>query len=512
MINVDDVRDFDGFLKKRISRFKENLAEQLAPHHLTLAEARVHKVLIPMVGVYTPGWQALPAASWEFVELVTDQGLIGTGEWPIDLDAEAKDCLDRLPQQPGRNLLDLDLEEPLFMAWWDLVGQVLGQPLHLLWAQLFERGFEPPASVPMAAYTWQRFADASGNNAVTYETWPEHAAQRARMGFPAIKVSMTSYHPEDHIELVHRIRAAVGDQTAIRIDAHGTWNYQEARRILPAVEDCNLEYIEQPVNFLLPQCYYPGGEAPPPRATAAGGYQAEYYFRHMTELRRQLRTPLSCHWWTPPIVHPPGASVRSNQWEPDWYMLERYDAADVSVPDLGLGTWGLWRATQLAKFMGLHVTVHSNFELCMHLSFRSAMVAALVYESGSSGLYMASAPRPCHPIDNETIQVSDDVIEGGQFDWSGGHLQLSAKPGHGLRLDPERLERYRYTPEAVAPHREYAKKLYADYRLDRPRPTSQSGWPQQSGAESIARHTYPYSLGHILGADEDQDVDLELNQ
>ena len=117
MINVDDVRDFDGFLKKRISRFKENLADQLAPHHLTLAEARVHKVLIPMVGVYTPGWQALPAASWEFVELVTDQGLIGTGEWPIDLDAEAKDCLDRLPQQPGRNLLDLDLEEPLFMAW-----------------------------------------------------------------------------------------------------------------------------------------------------------------------------------------------------------------------------------------------------------------------------------------------------------------------------------------------------------------------------------------------------------
>ena len=193
-------------------------------------------------------------------------------------------------------------------------------------------------------------------------------------------------------------------------------------------------------------------------------------------------------------------------------MLERYDAADVSVPDLGLGTWGLWRATQLAKFMGMHVTVHSNFELCMHLSFRAAMVAALVYDSGSSGLYMASAPRPCHPIDNETIQVSDDVIEGGQFDWSGGHLQLSAKPGHGLRLDPERLERYRYTPEAVAPHREYAKKLYADYRLDRPRPTSQSGWPQQPGAESISRHTYPYSLGHILGADEDQDVDLELNQ
>ena len=108
-------------------------------------------------------------------------------------------------------------------------------------------------------------------------------------------------------------------------------------------------------------------------------------------------------------------------------------------------------------------------------------------------------------------EVSDDVIEGGPFDWSGGHLQLSARPGHGLRLDPERLERYRYTAESVAPHRAYAKKLYADYRLDRPRRTSQSGWPKRPGAETFSRHIYPYSLAHILGADEAEDIDLELN-
>ena len=154
--------------------------------------------------------------------------------------------------------------------------------------------------------------------------------------------------------------------------------------------------------------------------------------------------------------------------------------------------------------MGMHVTVHSNFELCLQLSFRAAMVSALVSEPESAGLYMGSAPRICHPIDNETIQVSDDVIEGGQFDWRGGHLQLSQKPGHGLRLDPERLERFRYTPEAVAPHRAYAEKLYANYLLDRPRHTGQSGWPKPPGPETFSRHAYPYSLSHILGAEEDQ--------
>ena len=511
MINIDDVRDFDAMLKRRIERFQVKLQDWLAPHRLTLADIRVHKVLIPMVGVYTPGWQALPAASWAFVELVTREGLIGTGEWSIDLDVPAQNCIARLRQDPGRNLLEMEFAEPLFMAWWDLVAQILERPLHVLWAELFERDSQAPRAVPMAAYTWQRFPDAQGEGAVTFATWPEHAAAQARRGFPAIKVSMTAYQPEDHIELVQRIRQAVGPQTAIRIDAHGTWNYQEARRILPALEDCNLEYIEQPLNFLLPQRYYPGDEPVPERLPQEGGFQAEYYFRKMTELRQLLKTPLSCHWWTPPIVHPPGAAVMSNRWEPNWYMLQRYDAADISVPDIGLGPWGLWRISQLAKFMGIHVTVHSNFELCLQLSFRAALVSALVCEEESAGLYMGSTPRPCHAIDNETIQVSDDVIEGGPFDWSGGHLQLSSRPGHGLRLDPERLERYRYSAAAVAPHRAYAQKIYADYRLDRPRRTRQSGWPKPPGAETFSRHIYPYSLAHILGGDEAEDSDLQLN-
>ena len=208
MINIDDVRDFDAMLKRRIERFQVKLQDWLAPHRLTLADIRVHKVLIPMVGVYTPGWQALPAASWAFVELVTREGLIGTGEWSIDLDVPAQNCIARLRQDPGRNLLEMEFAEPLFMAWWDLVAQVLEQPLHVLWAELFERDSQAPRAVPMAAYTWQRFPDAQGEGAVTFATWPEHAAAQARHGFPAIKVSMTAYQPEDHIELVQRIRQA----------------------------------------------------------------------------------------------------------------------------------------------------------------------------------------------------------------------------------------------------------------------------------------------------------------
>lgn len=512
MINFDDVRDFDAMLKHRIKCFRGKLRDWLGSHRLRLAEARVHRVLIPMAGVYTPGWQALPACSWAFVELVTREGLIGTGEWSIDLEPATRRCLEQLRAEPDRNLLDVELEEPLFMAWWDLVGQVLRKPLNVLWSELFENRVAPPLRVPMAAYTWQRFPDHNGQGEVTFESWPQHAAELARHGFPAIKVSMTAYEPMDHIELIHRIRDAVGTGTALRIDSHGTWNYQEARRILHAVEDCNLEYAEQPFNALISHRFYPGAESPPPRSQGSGGYQGEYYFRRMTELRREIRTPLACHWWTPPIVQPAGASMMSCQWEPNWHLLARHEAADVSVPDIGLGVWGLWRMAQLARFLGMHITVHSNFELCLQLAFRSAMVSALVCDTESAGLYMGTTPRLCHPIDNETIQVSDDVIEGGQFDWTGGHLKLSESPGHGLRLDRERLVRFRYTKEAVALHQAYAEKIYANYVLDRPRRTSQSGWPKLQIAERFDRQSYPYQLAGILGVQHKQDIDTELNR
>lgn len=513
--NISDIRDFDAMLLRRLKGFRSKFRDWLAPHTLTFAKARVHHVLMPMVGVYTPGWQALPACAWYFVEIETHEGLVGTGEWPTELPQETRETIDQLIASPGANVLDVRLEEPLFMAWWDLVGQVLGKPLHVLWAELFERGFTPPDQVPNAAYTWARFPDMHGHDEVTFDNWPEHAKMRADQGFPAIKISMAAYEPDVYIDVIHRVREAVGPNVTVRCDPHGCWNYVEARRVMRAVDDCNLEWIEQPVSALMPQRFYPPGEPLPKRSLAEGGYQYERYFRDMTRLRREQSIPLSCHWWTPPIVHPPGASVMANQWDVNWHLLERYDAADVSSPDIGLGPWALWRTYELARFMGMHVTLHSNFEMCLQLAFRGAMASALMYDTESVGLYMGTTPRACHAIDNETIQVSDDVIEGGQFDWTGGHVRLSDKPGHGLRLDPQRLEKYTYTPEAVVPHREYAIKLYENYVLDRPHTKTLAGWPKPPGAprrERFDRQAYPYSVNHMLGTDIDQDIDTQLNR
>jgi glucarate dehydratase len=507
--DIHDLRDFDSFLKGRSSEIRARLRDLLSGRRLTLAQARRHRVLLPMVGVYTPGWQALPACSWEFVELVTREGPVGTGEWSVQVEATAIEALQRLEATPGKNLLDEDLEIPLFMAWWDLVGQVLGQPLHRLWADLFEVGFEPPGEVPLAAYSWQRFADAEGRGAVTFDSWPTFAAQQCAEGYRTLKLSMTSYEPEDFIDLIGRIRAAIPHSVEIRIDTHGSWNFTEARRIVPRLEPLDISYIEQPFNALMPQRFYPAGAVLPTQRP--GGYQREYYFRKLEELRRHTTIPFSCHWWTPPIVQPTGVHHMSDCWSFDWYMIERYDPVDIAVPDIGLGVFGLWRLLQMARFMGLHVTLHSNFELGLQSRFRAMMFSALGYYPESAGIYLGTSPRLCMAMDTEYNQVRDDVLMGGKLPFVNGRIPLGKDPGHGLRLDPERIAHYGYTEEHIRPHRDFAVQLYENYLLDRPRRRTMSGWLKDPGPERLSRHIYPYDLTNILGIARHQDVDIELN-
>jgi len=48
--NVEDIKDFDAMLKRRIKGFQEKLRDWLVPHRLTVAEIRRHLILMPMVG------------------------------------------------------------------------------------------------------------------------------------------------------------------------------------------------------------------------------------------------------------------------------------------------------------------------------------------------------------------------------------------------------------------------------------------------------------------------------
>ncbi len=71
-------------------------------------------------------------------------------------------------------------------------------------------------------------------------------------GYPAIKVKLGESAEKD-IARIKAIRAAVGNEIPIRLDANQGWKVKEAIEVLTALKDDNIQYCEEPIarwNFM----------------------------------------------------------------------------------------------------------------------------------------------------------------------------------------------------------------------------------------------------------------------
>lgn len=79
---------------------------------------------------------------------------------------------------------------------------------------------------------------------------PSEAAAEARRqveaGFQAIKLKV-GVDPDEDEERVRAVRAAIGPDLGLRVDANEGWSFPEALRALKRMEPCDLELVEQPL-------------------------------------------------------------------------------------------------------------------------------------------------------------------------------------------------------------------------------------------------------------------------
>lgn len=73
------------------------------------------------------------------------------------------------------------------------------------------------------------------------------AAQAVEDGYKCVKLSIGSRFPEHDVEVVRRVRDAIGYGIALRADADESWSPDRAIATLVQLEEFNLEYVEQPV-------------------------------------------------------------------------------------------------------------------------------------------------------------------------------------------------------------------------------------------------------------------------
>jgi muconate cycloisomerase len=187
------------------------------------------------------------------VRVLTDKGIEGAGEatvtarWSGETVWSAQSLVERVlgPAVVGCNPADVAAvdtkmdaaaahnwfaKSAIEMACWDLRGKAEGRPVYELLGG---------ACRPLAVRS--RYSMGA------YE--PEKAAARAKelvaLGFTTIKVKVGRDADED-IARVRAVRAAIGPEIALTVDANCGWSAETAIRAINELADCNLSLDEQP--------------------------------------------------------------------------------------------------------------------------------------------------------------------------------------------------------------------------------------------------------------------------
>jgi L-alanine-DL-glutamate epimerase-like enolase superfamily enzyme len=221
---------------------------------MTIAAVRAHRLSAPLHTPFVTALRRTTTVETLIVEVMDTDGRSGFGEAPQVWQvtgasiAGARACVDEVlgPLLTGRDADDLvarctevsravvgneAAKAAADVALHDLAARRLGVPLVRL---LGGSTLRVPTDVTLAAGDALDLAAA--------------AKQRVADGFDVLKLKVGTDAAGD-LDRVRAVRAAVGPQARIRLDANQGWTPREAIRIIHGIEDAGLdvELVEQPV-------------------------------------------------------------------------------------------------------------------------------------------------------------------------------------------------------------------------------------------------------------------------
>lgn len=194
---------------------------------------------------------------------------------------------------------------------------------------------------------------------------------------------------ETDVAAVKTLREAIGPRPRLRVDANEAWTPGTALRILRAMEPYDLEYIEQPI--------------------------AMRDIDQLRTLRNRTNIPV--------------AANQSSWTNRDLYQVLATGAVDIVMtdPHQAGGLLAFKKAAGIAEAAGVPIVFHSFGPLAI-TTYAAMQVMA------SSSNFM---------LDNQTYNhlLADDVVAELPV-FRNGRLALPDKPGIGVELDPEKMEKY----------------------------------------------------------------------
>jgi muconate cycloisomerase len=362
-------------------------------------------------------WASLttPIGVYVIIKLYTDEGLIGLGEAPVlkDWGGDHGKYFGETPQTTAHIINDilapaLNGQDPSrFEALHALMDRaVKGYPYckAAIDAALYDvvgKAMKVPAYQLLGGLFRERIPIAHSLGLMDIETAVEEALQAKAEGVKTIKLKGGVEQQRD-VELVKQIRGAIGADLNICVDANqGYPSAKAAVKIIKAMEEYNLLYMEQPVEGIDP----------------------------MAEVARRVDTPIMADesaWTAQDVIE-----------------IVRKKAADmISIYTTKPG--GMFKAKKVAavaEAAGLKCNVNGSVET-------GVGNAANIHLAASTGIVTygcvvpVSTPKGKGKDGIAGIYYQDDIITE-PFDYADGEIIVSSKPGLGIELDEDKIKHYR---------------------------------------------------------------------
>ncbi len=373
--------------------------------HIT--EIRVHKVNIPLVTGYRWASGVYLGATKGVVEVQTDAGIVGWGEVatveqadlvanefaprlkgvdPSNIDDCCRRCLPEI--RTLLNTHDAGLVKAfggLELALWDIKGKALKVPVYSLLGGPVRR------EIGFSEYFALRLpGPAEPGESTPLEVARYCARMREQYGSMLFEGKMGVLDLDAEIEMIREVRAAIGPDATLRLDANNAWPLNTARRALARLEPFDIANIEDP--------------APT--------------FYDMAKLRQHSKIPFSSHL-------------------PDLRLAVKLGVPDTFV--LNVMTLGGLRETM--KFISACEVMGVGF---WFYSGETAVGTAAYMQLAASIPYLSQPGQSlfrwyADDVSAELIQPHANVVP------------IPDAPGLGVTVDPQALERcrQRYEREGV---------------------------------------------------------------
>lgn len=217
---------------------------------MTITNTEIWKFSIPM-HPFTIATGTMHYAQNIFIRVHTDAGFYGVGEcsaFPMIVGETQATCFEMAKDfallWKNKDASDIEarmqelhlftafngtIKSAFDMALHDLAGKKAGKPVYELLG-----GGNKPLETDLTV----------GIN--TPDVMAAQAAEFVQRGFRIIKVKLGK-QPEDDVERIRQIRAAVGSSIGLRIDANQGWSYEDALYALTELGKYDIQFCEQPM-------------------------------------------------------------------------------------------------------------------------------------------------------------------------------------------------------------------------------------------------------------------------